>query len=270
MSIKARRVAQHFRLDQTVAALVDRRHDLPDDRLVELDAGLFDGDYWISYASYHAVQAALKRRPYKRAAARPGATRLQRALDRLTTSPYQLYLLRLQLRRAACRLTIPWVIDHIPKTTPNKRRPGEKMAPEYLTIHSTGNPTSKAKGERSWLTNAQNDRTASFHIVVDETQAIECIPFDEVAWHAGDGNGDGNKKSISIEICESGDRGKVLRNAVLLAARILRESDMGAEQLRRHHDWATKMCPRILIVDANRAHPSQTWEWFKNEVDALL
>lgn len=83
------------------------------------------------------------------------------------------------------------------------------MNSEYLTIHSTGNENSVAKGERAWLTNTANTRTASFHLVVDENNAIECLPFNEMAWHAGDGaNGTGNSKSIGLEICESGDRKK--------------------------------------------------------------
>ena len=82
-----------------------------------------------------------------------------------------------------------YTIDHIPLTTPYNRRPGLKMEPEYITIHSTGNPNSTARNERVWLTNPQNDRTASYHVVVDEKEAIEVIPLNEVAWHAGDGNG---------------------------------------------------------------------------------
>ncbi|WP_315974005.1 hypothetical protein [Paenibacillus melissococcoides] len=46
-----------------------------------------------------------------------------------------------------------------------------------ITIHNTGNSGSSAKNERGWLTNPDNDRTASYHIVVDEHEAIECIPL---------------------------------------------------------------------------------------------
>jgi len=269
MSIKAKSIAKTFRLDRTLAALLARR-EVPDAQIIELGSGLFEEQYWISYANYKALQSSLRESPQGSSAQHGRAGTLERAVVRMKSAPYQVYLRSLEARRATRRLPVPWVVDHIPRTTLHKRRPGERMTPEYLTIHSTGNPTSKANGERSWLTNAQNDRTASFHIVVDETMAVECIPFNEVAWHAGDGNGNGNKKSISIEICESGNRGKVLHNAILLAARILREADMTADKLRRHHDWATKMCPRILIVSENRGHPSQTWDWFTSEVEALL
>ncbi len=138
-------------------------------------------------------------------------------------------------------------IQHIPKDTPNNRRPGLLMEPEYLTIHSTANPDSTAQNERDWLTNPSNTRTASWHLVVDDKEIIEAIPLNEVAWHAGDGkNGTGNRKSISIEICESNDRKKTILNAAKLSAQILHERNWGIERLKRHYDWSGKHCPRIF------------------------
>lgn len=262
MIISAKRAAEKSGFDRSVKRLLDKE-DVTDADLVRVVKGIFCGEYWISIHDYGLAQ----RRVHK---CKPGSRAAQAAVDKLRSRPYQDYLAAVRARRAAKALTITYKVDHIPKTTSNNRRPGESMSAKYLTIHSTGNPSSKASGERSWLTNSQNNRTASFHIVVDESQAVECIPLDEIAWHAGDGNGDGNKKSISLEICESGDRSKTLHNAVVLAAKILRDRDIDTSFLRRHHDWATKLCPRILIVPENRQRPSQTWEWFTAEVEALL
>ena len=39
--------------------------------------------------------------------------------------------------------------DYIPATTPYNRRPGTKLEPTSITIHSTGNPSSTAKNERA-------------------------------------------------------------------------------------------------------------------------
>lgn len=130
------------------------------------------------------------------------------------------------------------------------------MEPEYLTIHSTGNPDSTALNERLWLTNPSNIRTASWHLVVDDKKIIEAIPLNEVAWHAGDGkNGKGNRKSISIEMCESGNREKVIQNTVKLTAKLLLERGWGIEKLKRHYDWSGKVCPRIMSKN--------NWEkWF--------
>lgn len=156
-----------------------------------------------------------------------------------------------------------YIIDHIPRTTPHNRRPGVPMTPQYITIHSTGNPKSTARNERGWLTNSSNTRTASWHIVVDEKEAIEAIPLNEVAWHAGDGgNGTGNRRSIGIEICESGDGAKTLANAVRLVAKLLKERGWGVDRLKRHYDWSKKICPRIFYDNGRWTG----WEQFKDAV----
>lgn len=159
-----------------------------------------------------------------------------------------------------------YVIDHIPRSTPRNRRPGNPMVPAYLTVHNTGNPTSTARNERAWLTNPSNDRTASYHIVVDEREAIECIPLNENAWHAGDGNGDGNRKSIGIEICESGNYAKTLENAADLVAKMLKERGWGVDRLRRHYDWSGKICPRLMYDGGKWTG----WTKFKAEVEKRL
>lgn len=160
-----------------------------------------------------------------------------------------------------------YIIDHIPRTTPHNRRPGVPMTPQYITIHSTGNPKSTARNERAWLTNPSNTVTASYHIVVDEKEAIEVLPLNEVAWHAGDGaSGPGNRKSIGIEICESGDGAKTLANAANLVAKMLNERGWGVDRLRRHHDWNKKICPRIFYDGGKWTG----WQQFKQAVQREL
>jgi len=155
---------------------------------------------------------------------------------------------------------------HIPRNIPHNRRPGLAMQPKYITIHSTANPSSTAQNERDWLTNPANKWTASWHIAVDQNQAVEAIPLNEVAWHAGDGgSGAGNRASIGIEICESGDRQKTLQNAVQLVARLLRERGWGVDRLRRHYDWSRKNCPRIMS-----ANNWAGWTKFKADVQKEL
>lgn len=152
-------------------------------------------------------------------------------------------------------------VDHIPKK--KGKRPGTAMKPQYLTIHSTGNPSSTAKNERAWLTNPSNTRTASWHIVVDQNEAIEAIPLNEVAYHAG--TAAGNSKSIGLEICESGNREKTLAHAAEVAASILKKYGWGVDRLRRHHDWSGKICPRIL-----QPNNWAGWGQFKRDVQKEL
>ena len=153
-----------------------------------------------------------------------------------------------------------YVVDHIPSSTKNNRRPGLALNATSITIHNTANPTSTARNERNWLTNVSNNATASFHIVIDEKEAIECIPLHEAAWHAGDGSGSGsgNRTSIGIEITESGNYAATLDNASTLVASMLKERGWGTDRLRRHYDWSGKNCPRLM----NRDGEWSGWESF--------
>lgn len=140
-------------------------------------------------------------------------------------------------------------------------RPGGKLTAKYLTIHSTGNKNSTADSERRWLDNPSNTREASWHICIDEKEVVQAIPFTEVAWHAGSGN----KESIGIEICESGNRQATLAKAAECVADLLIERGWGVEKLRRHYDWTQKNCPSIMSQN-NWAG----WNQFKEDVDALI
>lgn len=118
----------------------------------------------------------------------------------------------------------------------HKKRPRIPLQAVYITVHSTGNPTSTAKNERSWLTNPINKTETGFHYVVDEKEVIECIPPNEVAWHAGDGRGPGNRE-------------KTLENAILFIRQLMDTHKIS--KIRRHYDWSKKNCPRILNISGN-------------------
>src|SRR5699024_108104 len=153
--------------------------------------------------------------------------------------------------------------DHIPYNTPNNRRPGSQLHATTITVHNTANPKSTAKNERGWLTNPSNDRTASYHYVIDAKDIIEVIPPTEVSYHAGDVNG--NLTSIGVEICES-NYDQSLSNAVKFIAKMLNDRGWGVDRLRRHHDWSGKNCPRLMNNDGQWSG----WVSFKNAVQAEL
>lgn len=166
------------------------------------------------------------------------------------------------------KLLPTYIVDHIPTSTPNNRRPGHKLTPTTITIHNTANPTSTARGERNWLTNPDNDATASYHIVLDDKETIESLPLNESAWHSGDGSGvaSGNRTSIGIEICESGDYARTLTRAVELVAKMLKERGWGVDRLRRHFDWSGKICPRLMYDGGSWAG----WIDFKEKVKSAM
>ena len=141
----------------------------------------------------------------------------------------------------------------------HRRRPGGRYSKTSITIHSTGNSSSVATGERAWLDNPENNRDASWHYVVGNGVVIQAISEEEEAWHCG--ATEGNRHSISVEICESGDRKAVLKTAAAFVADLLKKYGWGTEKLKKHYDWTGKDCPRILI---NKAYVTggMDWNWF--------
>ena len=74
------------------------------------------------------------------------------------------------------------------------------MEPVGITVHNTGNSAS-ADAEVSYM--ISNNNEVSYHFAVDENHAVQGLPLNRNAWHCGDGNGKGNRKTIAVEICRS-------------------------------------------------------------------
>ena len=138
------------------------------------------------------------------------------------------------------------------------------MSPEYITVHNTANDAS-AMSEISYMLG--NDRECSFHLAVDDTRAVQGIDLNRNTWHAGDGgNGTGNRKSISIEICYSksgGDRFiKAEQNGAQLVAYLLKQYGWGIERVKKHQDWSGKYCPHRTL--------DMGWDRFLNMVKSYM
>ena len=126
----------------------------------------------------------------------------------------------------------------------NKKRTGKKLDFKWITVHNTGNPKSTADNERRWLDNPENTTSTGWHIVVDSKEAIEAIPLDEIAYHAG--TTEGNTTSIGIEICDSaGSAGE--KQAIELIASLLIAKNWGIEKVRTHKSWSGKECPHLIL-----------------------
>ena len=91
------------------------------------------------------------------------------------------------------------------------------MTPIGICVHNTYNDAS-AKSEISYM--KSNNNEVSFHVAVDDIEAIQGIPFDRNAWAAGDGgSGQGNRKYIHFEICYSKSGGQRFVEAEKRAAK---------------------------------------------------
>lgn len=152
-----------------------------------------------------------------------------------------------------------FAVDLIP-TSNKKARPGYPMTPKYITVHNTGN-SSKGAGADSHTKYVNNvDISKSWHFTVDEKKIYQELPVTENAWHAGDGNGPGNRSSIGIEICENidGDWKQARRNAILLIVVLLDELNLTPDKVVPHKHWSGKYCPHKILDEG--------WDKFLAEV----
>lgn len=138
------------------------------------------------------------------------------------------------------------------------------MNPKFIIVHNTANDAS-AKNEVSYMKN--NSSSTSFHIAIDDIEAIQVIPFDRNTWNSGDGgNGNGNRNGISIEICYSKSGGerweKAKANAVEVIVQLLKQYGWGIEQVKKHQDFNGKYCPHRILDEG--------WENFLNLIRERL
>ncbi|PGF05243.1 S-layer homology domain-containing protein [Bacillus toyonensis] len=150
-------------------------------------------------------------------------------------------------------------------------RPQNPMKAKYITIHETANTERGANAEAhaKYLYNQATQgtfRTASWHFTVDDKQIYQHLPTNENGWHAGDGNGPGNRESIGIEIAvnQDGDYNKALENAKRLAGYLMNKEGIPASNIVKHQHWSGKKCPDIMISRGNFAGFVQGIEWYSS------
>ena len=142
------------------------------------------------------------------------------------------------------------IIQRFIPTSNKDTRPCFKMKPTHITIHETDNTGFKANAEsHARLQEGGNPRKASWHLQIDDTYAIQSVPFDEVAWAAGDGdNGPGNRKSIHIEMCVNSDGNykKTVTNTAEVTKQLMQQFNIPITNVVQHNKWSGKNCPRHL------------------------
>ena len=137
------------------------------------------------------------------------------------------------------------------------------MTPTRIVVHNTYGDASALK-EISYM--KSNENNVSFHVAVDDIEVRQGIPFDRNAWHAGDGNGEGNRKGISIEICYSksgGDRFiQAEKNAAEYIAKLLNDYGWGIDKVTTHQSYAKKYCPHRTL--------DMGWDRFLNMIKSYM
>ena len=129
-----------------------------------------------------------------------------------------------------------------------------------------------------------NMKTVRVHYYVDSTCAWQNLPLSLSGWHAADGSGNGNRRTIAIECIMngSGDAAdkRAEENAVRLAAALLKQHGLGINHLYTHTHWLNVRDGRNGTVDQlNTMHNSYKmcpayilphWVEFKKKVQSYL
>lgn len=146
----------------------------------------------------------------------------------------------------------------IPQSNWGNKCPYE-MNPMGICVHNTANDA-PAQNEVNYM--SRNTNEVSFHIAVDDKEAIQAIPFNRNAWASGDGNGIGNRGHIHIEVCYSQSGGERFVNAekraVKVIAYLLNKYGWGISHVKKHQDFSGKYCPHRTL--------DMGWERFLNMI----
>lgn len=122
------------------------------------------------------------------------------------------------------------------------------MEPIGITIHNTA-MDAPAKNEVAYM--HSNANKVSYHFAVDDVDVVQGLPLGRMSWHAGDGRGKGNMRTISIEICYSRSGGtrfiQAEMNAARLVALLLKQYGWGIDRVYKHQDWSGKYCPHRTL-----------------------
>lgn len=141
------------------------------------------------------------------------------------------------------------------------------MIPIGVAVHNTSNPAPTATDEAHarWLQSVEDadKQYVSVHFFVDDDSITQTIPINMVTYNAGDGNGPGNFKHVSVEICENGNILKAEENAKKLIAS-LQYTMSQLKVIRTHQSFSGKYCPHVLLSRKNG------WTNFVSDIGKIL
>ena len=111
-----------------------------------------------------------------------------------------------------------------------------------------------------------NMKDVRVHYYVDNTCAWQNLPLSLSGWHAADGSGNGNRRTIAIECIMSSaynDKDKKSEdNCARLAAALLDKYKLSIDCLYTHNHWySRKYCPAYILPH---------WDKFKAKVQSYM
>lgn len=157
----------------------------------------------------------------------------------------------------------------VPAKYANKVTSSGTNTRQYITIHETGNNSKGANAQsHAKLQSNGNARAASWHITVDDKEAIRSFHDASICWHSGARYPklSGNPRSIGIEICVNSDGNykKTIDNAAAVVASLMKEHGIPIDRVVQHNHWSGKNCPQHL----RQNDWGVSWSQFKSKVAA--
>ncbi|NKG22188.1 peptidoglycan DD-metalloendopeptidase family protein [Paeniglutamicibacter terrestris] len=130
-----------------------------------------------------------------------------------------------------------------------------------ITVHETANQSRGAGAQaHANLQSNGNVRQASWHITVDDTEAIRSYSDTAQCWHAG--TREGAESSIAVEICVNSDSDydAAFKRAAEVVASLRAKHGIPSSKVYDHAHWTGKDCPTVMRATGR-------WQEFLNLTD---
>ena len=157
---------------------------------------------------------------------------------------------------------------------PENYTKGRSQKIEFIVLHYTAGRNDSAAGNLKYF---KSPRGASAHYFVDRKGWMQSVDDGDTAWSVGTAGVYRQKhprcrngNSISIEMCCRYTDGKywledaVVENAALLTRKLMRRYGIPIENVLRHYDVVSKICPAMWVQDEGQ------WLAFKRRVQEVM
>lgn len=147
--------------------------------------------------------------------------------------------------------------------------------PTAIIVHNTDNfsKTATAKAHAEGLKNGYM-QGMSWHVVVDDKEAYQCLPYNRGAWHIGVNYGNktlfgkiNNRNSVCVEMCVNAgyDYEKAFQNTVDVVKQLMAKLKIPADKVYQHYDICNKYCPSQIRKrgDWNRFKSLIVGKWYR-------
>lgn len=134
-----------------------------------------------------------------------------------------------------------------------------------VVLHWVANPKTTARANRDFWEMRKHGKIGygSAHFIVDDTEVVEAIPTDEIAYHVGADeytrfateklSSYPNNCTIGVEMCHPNWSGRytaaVWSRAVALVGDLLMAHRLSPTHITTHHAITGKECPRWFVTN---------------------